>query len=96
MTSVTTAISLDVYVNLEPLKDGQVIISSSTYIGNADSPLYLHESKFSDILQEYIDSNTIPNGTIHGNTKIELVQLLNQMKVEIDKQIIAVENIPNY
>lgn len=100
MSGVTFSIAekvpqcLELYLDLEQTEQEGLVLIQDVFFKDADEPVFTHHTKMEDILKQYIETHSIPDGSLRVEHKEEIVGVLQSMQEELNRAIAAVEAMP--
>lgn len=74
----------------------QPVIITDIFLGNNDTPTMSNQVTLSHLLENFIESNTIPNGTLRPEYREEILSFLESIKQIVEDKIQEVNNIPDF
>lgn len=88
-----TEIEIEMYESFY-ISENNPILSSHIYIGNTIDPIFDSEISVSELLDKYIQENSIPGGTVTEEYRQEMLNGLDLIKKLVDEKITKVNEMP--
>ena len=74
----------------------QPVIITDIFVGDNDSPTMTNQISLRYLLDSYIESNSIPNGTLRPEYRHEILSFLESIKEIVEEKIEVVNEIPDF
>lgn len=80
------------------LVDGkkQPVLVTDIFVGDNDTPAMTNQVTLKDLLDSYIDSNSIPDGTLKPEYRNTILSFLESVKELVDEKIEEVNQMPDF